>query len=163
MPATSPQIGNALGAALAALGGRVRARRKELRVSVTAAAEAAGISRVTLHRIERGEPSVTMGAYLNAMSAVGLELHATEPELRPKTSADDAGTPAIAAKIRLADYPQLRQIAWQLGEFTEVTPKEALNLYERNWRNVDHAAMNTRERDFVQHLVDTWGGGLLLV
>jgi transcriptional regulator with XRE-family HTH domain len=36
---------------------------KALKVSATTAAEAAGMSRMTLHRIERGEPSVTMGAY----------------------------------------------------------------------------------------------------
>jgi len=36
-------------------------KRKALRVSATVAAEAAGMSRVTLHRIEKGEPSVTMG------------------------------------------------------------------------------------------------------
>lgn len=31
------------------------------------------MSRVTLHRIERGEPSVTMGAYLNALAVLGLD------------------------------------------------------------------------------------------
>ncbi|MFG6415730.1 helix-turn-helix domain-containing protein [Roseateles sp. DC23W] len=43
------------------LGARIRAQRQRQRVSATHAAEAAGLSRVTLHRIERGEPSVTMG------------------------------------------------------------------------------------------------------
>jgi transcriptional regulator with XRE-family HTH domain len=160
MPATSPAIGDTVRTKLTALGSHLRARRKALRVSATVAAEAAGISRVTWHRIERGEPSVTMGAYLNAISALGLDLSTTESGLRPA----DSGIPGTDTEtVRLADYPQLRRIAWQLGEFTELTPQEALALYERNWRHVDQSAMDARERDLVTHLVDTWGKGTLLV
>jgi hypothetical protein len=35
------------------------------------------MSRVTLHRIERGEPSVTMGTYLNAAAALIQQLVAS--------------------------------------------------------------------------------------
>ncbi len=52
MQDTATQIAGAL----PALGAGIRARRKQLRVSATAAAEAAGLSRVTLHRIERAHP-----------------------------------------------------------------------------------------------------------
>ena len=62
------------GDVLIKLGGEIRAQRKALRVNATAAAEASGISRVTLHRVERGEPSVHMGAYVNLMLALGLNL-----------------------------------------------------------------------------------------
>ena len=62
MPATAPATGEIAAARLLALGEQLRAQRKRLGVSATTAAEAAGMSRVTLHRIERGEPSVTMGA-----------------------------------------------------------------------------------------------------
>ena len=72
MPASSPPIDDAVRTTLTALGSRIRARRMELRLSMNATAEAAGVSRVTLHRIERGGPSVTMGAYLNVISALGL-------------------------------------------------------------------------------------------
>ncbi|MGW0247031.1 helix-turn-helix domain-containing protein [Nocardia goodfellowii] len=164
MPATSPAIGTNARATLSNLGGRIRARRKGLRISATAAAEAAGISRVTLHRIERGEPSVTMGAYLNAITALGLNLETAEPEPgiighAPGKTTDKSSTSAI----RIGDYPQLRRISWQLADTTELTPTEALNLYERNWRHVDQTELDARERDFIQHLVDTCGGGLLLV
>ena len=37
------------------------------------------MSRVTLQRIERGEPLVTMGAYIGAATAVGLELELVDP------------------------------------------------------------------------------------
>lgn len=51
------------------------------------------MSRPTLYRIEHGEPSVTMGAYLAAIAAVGLELHLTDP-LSVKPHADaGAGLP----------------------------------------------------------------------
>ena len=63
MPARTPIIASAAAEKLIALGKRIRAHRKARRISATTAAEAAGMSRVTLHRIEKGEPSVTMGAY----------------------------------------------------------------------------------------------------
>ncbi|MFC4127982.1 helix-turn-helix domain-containing protein [Nocardia rhizosphaerae] len=164
MPAASPVLGDPARADLAELGGILRARRQNLGISATAAAEAAGVSRVTLYRIERGEPSVTMGAYLNAISALGLRLDLGPPG--PRQVQEAPGTPSRSdgtSTIRIGDYPQLRAITWQLAASTEVTPKEALNLYERNWRHVDHAAMDAREKDFVDYLVDTVGGGLLLV
>jgi transcriptional regulator with XRE-family HTH domain len=73
MPAPSPDLTPQSAEALAAIGGVVRQRRKDLRISAVAAAEAAGISRVTLHRIEKGQPAVTMGAYLRVLVALGLD------------------------------------------------------------------------------------------
>ena len=171
MPATSPPIPGTERMALAALGSRIRARRRELGVSATATAEAAGISRVTLHRVEHGEPSVTMGAYLGVLSAIGLDLHhATEPTSQTsvlESIRDDAATTTLDAPakpmVHLTDFPQLRAVAWHLPDAAEITEQDALNLYERNWRYVDHAAMDTHESDFVKYLADTWGGGLLLV
>ena len=73
MPAKTPVNPEAVTARLGALGKRIREHRKMLRVSATTAAQAAGISRVTLHRIETGEASVTIGAYMNVLAALGLE------------------------------------------------------------------------------------------
>ena len=72
MPAKPPITASITADQLIALGQQIRAHRKALRISATTAAEAAGMSRVTLHRIEKGEPAVTMGAYVNAMVALGL-------------------------------------------------------------------------------------------
>jgi transcriptional regulator with XRE-family HTH domain len=160
MPASSPPIDDAVRTTLTALGSRIRARRMELRLSMNATAEAAGVSRVTLHRIERGGPSVTMGAYLNVISALGLSLNTT-PADRRSTTGQAAADPT--ASVRIGDYPQLRLIAWQFGDDAEIAEADALLLYERNWRHVDHAAMLPREQQFLQHLVDTWGHGRLLV
>jgi hypothetical protein len=117
------------------------------------------MSRVTLHRIERGEPSVTMGAYLSAIDAIGLQLELRDPQARPAT-ADIASLPE---RVRLAEFPQLKGLAWQLRDVDELSPADALNLYERNWRHIDRASMEPAERAFLQALVDRLGGGRLLV
>jgi transcriptional regulator with XRE-family HTH domain len=155
MPAKAPPVGEILAARLKALGERIRAHRKSQRVSATVAAEAAGMSRVTLHRIERGEPSVTMGAYLSAIDAVGLQLELGDPQARPAT-ADIASLPE---RVRLAEFPQLKGPAWQLHDVEELSPADALNLYERNWRHIDRASMEPAERALLKALVDQLGGG----
>jgi len=144
--------------ALTELGAGVRARRKQLRVSATAAAEAAGVSRVTLHRIEQGEPSVAMGLYQRAILALGLKLQLADAQ--PAPPAQDRSSPA---QLRLADLPALRRLAWQMDADAELTPKQALDLYERNWRHLDTAAMTAHERTVLDSLVHSVGGGRLLV
>jgi transcriptional regulator with XRE-family HTH domain len=159
MPARAPPTDRYTAAKLAALGRRIHARRRGLGVTAVAAAEAAGMSRVTLHRIERGKPSVAMGAYMSAIAALGLDV-----ELREGTAGAAAEAASkLPAKIQLADYPELRRLAWQRRRVDTLTPQEALALYERNWRHVDRKAMDERERKLVQLLVEALGGGRLLV
>ena len=149
MPAKPPQVATATAETLTRLGAQIRAQRKVLRVNATAAAEAAGISRVTLHRIEKGEPSVTMGAYINVMAALGLAFGI----IVPTAAADvDEMKGWLPARIRLADYPQLKQLAWQVQGTDELTPAEALGIYERNARHLDMATMDARERNLIDAL-----------
>lgn len=159
MPAKAPPVGDVLAARLKALGARIRARRAQQRVSATVVAEAAGMARATLHRIERGEPSVTMGAYLSAVDAVGLRLELVDPNAAPATSPGAA----LPAAVRLDDYPQLKRLAWQLQGVEELSPAAALGLYERNWRHIDQASLTAAERALVQALAQQLGGGRLLV
>jgi transcriptional regulator with XRE-family HTH domain len=159
MPTPAPPLLPPAAARLAALGAELKAHRKRLGLSAVAVAEAAGLSRMTLLRVERGEPSVTMGAYLGVAAALGLELTLHDP--RSVSAARPAD--ALPSVIRLADYPQLKQLAWQLGDAQELTPAQALELYERNWRHVNRAAMPPHERDLVQRLAAALGGGRLLV
>ncbi len=163
MPAAAPRIASTAAAKLAALGERISERRKTLKVSAVDAAEAAGMSRVTLQRIERGEPSVTMGAYIGAATAVGLELELVDPNAPGRGKGDARGKAPYPARIRLADYPQLKRLAWQLHGVKTVTPEDALGLYERNWRQLDTAALDDAERALVNALVQHIGGGRLLV
>lgn len=153
MPATSPTLGPDQQAALNLLGARLRDRRKALGVTAVACAEAAGVSRVTLHRVEAGNPSVTIGAYSNVVAALGLHLVVPVLDLPDKDG----------ATVLVGDYPGLRGLAWQTDAGTEITETEALNLYERGWRHLDQEALTDRERAFVQHLADTYSHGALLV
>jgi hypothetical protein len=53
----------------------IRLHRKSFKITANAAAQTADISRVMLHRIEKGEDTVSSGAYLNLVSALDLNLH----------------------------------------------------------------------------------------
>jgi transcriptional regulator with XRE-family HTH domain len=161
MPAPSPTVGKTAAKALRELGARVRSRRKQLGLSAIATAEAAGMSRVTLHRIEKGEPSVAMGAYMSALDALGLALEARDRHEHQRVT--DAAAKALPRAIRPAEYPQLKKLAWQLREGQELTPEEALNLYERNWRHVETARMSARERGLLELLSKALGRERLLV
>lgn len=168
MPATSPLPAPGIEQALASLGAQVRARRKALSLTATAAARAAGVSRVTWHRIERGQPSVTMGAYANAMLTLGLAPAVTDVVAVAQTttashSPQPGSRPGIDAGIRLTDYPELRRLAWQLPDTFELTSAEALGLYERHWRHLDETRLSPTERALLDHLRCTVGKGHLLV
>lgn len=149
-------------AQLKALGAQLRARRKALRVSGTAAAEAAGMSRVTLHRIEKGEPSVAGGAWANAVAALGMTLLARKAE--GDEVSGELASPAnladwIPVRVRLADYPQLKALAWQVHGTDTLSPLEALGIYERNARHLDTAAMSPAEQALLQALRTGLGDG----
>ena len=163
MPARAPLASANVATKLVALGERIRVRRKAIKVSAVDAAEAAGMSRVTLARIERGEPSVTMGAYIGAATAVGLELDLVDPRERQRGPGRARAKPPFPARIRLDDYPQLKKLAWQLHGVDEITPAEALQLYERNWRHVDRPALSEEEAALIDTLSREIGGGRLLV
>jgi len=150
MPAKSPAVPQAVTDNLAAIGQTIRAQRKALDINAVTAAQAAGMSRVTWHRLENGEPSVTMGAYLNAVAALGLTLSVATPAQADASPPDTKGW--IPARIRLADYPQLQQLAWQVHGSSELTPVEALSIYERNYRHLDTAAISAHEQDLIDAL-----------
>ena len=58
---------------LSQLGEDVKLARLRRKLSTEQVAERAGISRSTLWLIEKGTPSVTMGAYLQVLFVMGLE------------------------------------------------------------------------------------------
>lgn len=152
MPEKPPETTTATAERLVELGKQIRARRKSLRVSAIAAAESAGMSRVTLHRIERGEPSVNMGAYLNAITALGMDL-STNNRPASLSNAETQDKPGwIPVRINPDNYPQLKQLAWQVQGNNELGPTEALGIYERNWRHVDTSALEPRERNLIDAL-----------
>ncbi len=153
MPPEPPFPHSDCTAQLQALGAQIRAQRKALRLSATVTAEAAGMSRVTLHRIEKGEPTVTMGAWCSAMAALGMGVQARNlaDERASNAQAPDR-TGWIPARIALTDYPQLRALAWQVQGTDTLTPTEALDIYERNARHLDLAAMTANEQALLDAL-----------
>jgi len=150
MPAPALPTPPAVTSQLLGLGQQIRARRKALKVSATAAAQAAGMSRVTLYRIEQGEPAVTMGAYMNALAALGLALGVLSPTETVQQKANRRGW--IPARIRLEEYPQLKRLAWQVHGTDTLTPPEALSIYTRNSRHMDESAMEPHERELLEAL-----------
>ena len=156
MPATAPPVTTAAAEHLAQLGQQIRARRKVLRINATVAAEAAGMSRVTLHRIEKGAPAVTIGAYINAMAALGLRLGIAPDDAKAHVENPPQGW--IPARVRLTDYPQLRQLAWQVRGTKTLTPVEALGIYERNARHLDAATLTPKEKNLIDALRLGLGG-----
>lgn len=158
MPSKVQTIADAATEKLTAIGFQIRTQRKALKINATAAAEASGISRVTLYRVEHGEPSVTLGAYVNVLAALGLDLSVTVPT--DKTAQPPSHPPLwIPARVRLADYPQLKQLAWQVQGTDELTPAEALGIYERNARHLDTQALEPAERMLIDALRLALGDG----
>ena len=102
-----------------------------------------------------------MGAWMSVTAAIGLELEIFDPSHRREGALKTARR--LPAAIPVADYPQLRRLAWQMKDDAQLSPKEALELYERNWRHIDREAMSPQERNLVRRLAEALGGGRLLV
>lgn len=154
MPAAIEKLtSEQLEARVLGLGLQVRQRRKALGVSVITAAQAAGMSRDTWHRMEKGGVTVTIGAWFNALAVLGLEFGvgiAGEPP--PMRAADD-----IPVVVRLADYPQLAALAWQVRGSTEISARAAFDIYERNERHIDQDKLTPEEAGLMDGLRRVFG------
>lgn len=177
---------------LGEFGERLRKARLRRRLSAAWVAQAAGVSRVTVHRAEAGAPAITVGTIVKIMGALDLAHdlallarddstgHALQDARLPQRRVVNAAIAANAAHatnrpaakpgakppgpVALARYPQLRQLAWHLGpDALELSATEAFALYERQWRHVDQAAMPAHERALVKRLTATLGHGVMLV
>jgi len=151
MPSPNPALTPQAIQALSDLGRSIQGQRKSLKISAVAAAEAAGISRVTLHRIEKGEPSVTAGAYAAVCVALRLKIEAAPHEARVQPIAPDRKG-WIPARVRIADYPRLKELAWQVHGLAELSPREALDVYQRNWRHLEQESLSQDESELIDAL-----------
>ena len=136
---------------LADIGQLIRQHRKSFKITANATGETAGISRVTLHRIEKGEPTVSMGAYLNVISALDLNLH-----LSAKTdignTANVGSVGKLPVRLSLSDYPQLKELAWHVQGVNELSLVEAHSIYERNKRFLDTENLSDSEQELIELL-----------
>jgi transcriptional regulator with XRE-family HTH domain len=137
------------------LGAKIATQRRALGVRAQSAARSAGISRVTLHRIEKGETSVSIGAYLQVCQALGLHLGilTANGEQAPHSQPQKNPLPIDGLPIRIGDYPQLTALAWQLDVNTLLSDEEARSVYERNKRFLDIQNINDHERELMQRLI----------
>ena len=136
---------------LAEIGRLIRQHRKSFKITANAAAETAGISRVTLHRIEKGEPTVSMGAYLNVISALDLNLHlSAKGDTEYEANGNDVGK--LPVRISLSDYPQLKELAWHVQGVDELSLIEAHSIYERNKRFLDSESLSDSEQALIELL-----------
>ena len=158
MPSKSPQTSNKVLARLVELGEGIRQRRKFLKLSAVVVAESAGISRVTLHRIEKGEPSVTLGAYFTVMEVLGLKMVSDTEKVSYHSPPELDVKQWLPLKISLSDYPQLRQLSWHITGTEVLTPKEALGIYELNWRHINIKNLEQKESDLLRALRVVFNG-----
>src|SRR5690606_37977239 len=133
---------------LQALGNAIHLQRKKLKVSVTSAAESAGVSRVTWHRMENGEPSVSAGAYMAALAVLGLRCVVASADVSDAGQLSNADTLPLAIPLR--QYPQLKLLAWQVHDVDSLPPRDAWSLYQRNWRHVEQDKLQAHEAELIR-------------
>lgn len=68
-PETLPRVARK---ALIKLGADITVARKKRRISTVSMAERAFISRATLYKVEKGDPTVSMGIYATVLAILGL-------------------------------------------------------------------------------------------
>ena len=155
MPKKSPPMTEPIAVQLESLGAQLVDQRKALRLSAAVVAEAAGMSRVTLHRIEKGEPSVNMGAWCSVVGALGMQLKIQANETVRDAQEESAGWWPV--RIKLSDYSQLKALAWQVQGTDQLTPVEAFDIYERNAKHLDRSKMTQQEQALWQALQQAFG------
>lgn len=64
------------------------------------------------------------------------------------------------AVVKIADYPALADIAWNLA-VTHVPARHAFGLYERHWALVDERRLTTAERQLIEKLAARYGAGII--
>jgi hypothetical protein len=66
------------------------------------------------------------------------------------------------ALVDVQAYPNLHLLCWNRAE-RFIPAADAFALYERNWRFVDAKTLQPDERELIERLTRTHGGGLLNV
>ena len=73
MPRTRPVLFPASVRQLQEMGGRLRLARLRRRYAAAVVAERAGITRMTLYRVEKGDAGVSLGTYASVLRVLGLQ------------------------------------------------------------------------------------------
>ena len=70
---------------------------------------------------------------------------------------------AATDTVVIEEFPQLKLIAWNRNPRDAISGEDAFDLYERNWRFIDEALLEPRERALVERLARDYGHGILHV
>lgn len=97
--------------------------------------------------------TVTIGAWFNALAVLGLEFGVGITDERSQGSARND----IPVVVRLADYPQLAALAWQVRGSAELSARAAFDVYERNERHIDQDSLTPEEAGFMDGLRRVFG------
>jgi len=103
--------------------------------------------------------TLTENQVVAAALTLGLRLQAV-PAVAPPARFDRKAW--IPVRVRLSEFPKLKELAWQVHGTDELSPREALDIYERNWRHVDVGTLSPEEQDLVNALRQALGGGSAL-
>ena len=120
------------------------------------------------NRNTRGTTREFSGRRLNGRGAEGVFSREDRPlDADPVASRDDRGVvdkrAMLRAMVRVADFPQLKLLAWSLRPDAELEDGEALALYESGWRFIEPGSLTPEERALIDRLVRTVGNGVLNV
>ena len=66
-------------------------------------------------------------------------------------------------QVPVARYPGLRGLCWNRPTDAVVDGRDALALYERNWRFLDYDCLDESEKTLLKTLVALYGNGVLNV
>jgi len=114
MPKKSTTLYPLLTKALADLGQRLKDARLRRRFSAELVSARANIARQTLSKIEAGDPSVTIGNYIQVMTVLGLERDID------KVAMDDV----LGHKLQDAELPQRQRAPRSVKTPTQRVPPE---------------------------------------
>lgn len=137
MPTTPEQLGQLF-----------RQARQGAGLTLQELAGRTGLSLRFLSELERGKDGASLGRVLQVAAALGVEIQPS------------AGS---AARIEVARYPELKLLGWQRSGQRFIDERDALALYEANWRFVDAEHLIPREAALIRQLAVRHGHGVLNV
>lgn len=132
------------------LGVDLRVQRKRLGVTAEIAAKAAGISRVTLHRIENGSPGASIGAVYQVASALGLELRLCDRSVQPANNLETEEV--VPLTIVIDRNPFLKSLCWHIPNQKVLSAREAHDIYEKGSKFLQDTEVTDEELRLITNL-----------
>lgn len=143
-------------AQLIEFGTLVKAFRREHGINQSILAETLGMDRRTLSKLEKGDPSISMGTAIRVWRSLGFSCELRSPT-EQEAYAQEFETNYLPMKIALADYPVLRRCSWQLQESDSISPRMAFRLYQDKKSDLDKSVMSRKEQNLIGSLEQVYG------